>query len=526
MIQRRTLAITAAASIFAGPARAAVEVNGGRLEGAATGGVAAFTGIPYAAPPVGALRYRSPRPPAAWSGVLDATKPGAAPIQTLSGPAAWLYEGADPQSEDCLYLNIWTPSTQGSRPVMVWFHGGAWRTGHGLVAGTHGAALAAKGDVVVVTVNYRLGVLGWLAHPDLADPETGTFANWGHQDQVAALRWVQQNIAAFGGDPARVTIFGQSAGGQSVATIAQNPKNAGLFARAIIESGSLHGAPGFPEPATAARYAEAIASALGTDVRGLAAVPARTLHETEMKTARDPAIVKGIGRPPILPVLDGTVLAAWPRDAALPPVPLLIGTTRTEGTFWYDLIGPDGSAVPGLAAPATDAALETMLRDLIAVYRPEASARPVQAVLGAYRGAGDIKARWIELYTDIVFRLRATEAAQRHAKAGHSAWLYEFQRPLAPPGRGVPHTAEIPFVFGTYWHPFFAGKCGTGAEAAALSDFMLGAWAAFAHDGAPGAGWTAVSPDGTGVNLIGGAEGVHATASALRTEQTAAWAGA
>lgn len=161
---------------------------------------------------------------------------------------------------------------------MVWLHGGAWRAGRGDAAGTVGTQLARAGGVVVVTVNYRLWALGWLAHPTLADGDTGAFANWGLQDQVMALRWVQANIAAFGGDPDNVTLFGQSAGGSSTASIAGDGRNAGLLHKAIIESGSLHGAPGFPEVATAAAYAEALARQLDTDVPGLQRLPATALH--------------------------------------------------------------------------------------------------------------------------------------------------------------------------------------------------------------------------------------------------------
>jgi para-nitrobenzyl esterase len=527
--------MTIAGAALAGGSRAEptpiVEIATGRLQGATDTGITCFIGIPYAAAPIDSRRYRSPRPAEPWTGVRDATRPGAASIQTLLGAAAWLYDGADPQSEDCLYLNVWTPSTAGRRPVMVWFHGGAWRTGHGLVAGTNGTALAGRGDVVVVTVNYRLGVLGWLAHPALQDPATGAFANWGQQDQIAALRWVQQNIAAFGGDPGRVTIFGQSAGGQSVATIVQNPANTGLFHQAIIQSGSLHGAPGFPQIDTAAHYAEAVAKAVGTDVPGLFQVPARQLHETELRVARDPASVRALGRPPILPVLDGQILTAWPRDAGFPAIPLLIGTTRSEATFWYDLINPDGSAVPGLAAPRSDAELETMIRDLVAIYRPEAAALPPATIADAYRQASSDdaspKALWMEAYTDIVFRLRALQAAGRHAHAGHPAFLYEFQHPLAPPGRGVPHTAEIPFIFATYAHPFFSAKTGAGPAEADLSALMLTAWARFAHTGvpaSPGTGpWTPVSLDGQHINLLGGPQGGYRVAEAVRTQQTSIW---
>lgn len=485
--------------------------------------VHAFMGMPYAAPPLGPLRYAPPQPYARWTGLRDAGTPGAASIQTLSGAAAWLYEGADPQSEDCLFLNVWTPSVTGSRPVMVWLHGGAWRTGHGAVAGTNGARLASQGDVVVVTVNYRLGALGWLGHPDLAEAG-GPCANWGLQDQVAALRWVQANIAAFGGDPGRVTLFGQSAGGSSTASIAQDPRHAGLLHRAIIESGSLHGAPAFPELPTAAAYAEALARRLETGVRGLRDVPALALHRAELALARDPGMVRSLGRPPVLPVLDGVSLRVWPRDGALAPVPLLIGTTMTEGTFWYDLVGPDGKVVPGLQPPQTAAELQAMIRDLAALYRPEATALDgigaayAAAALGRGGADGPLPV-WLAAYTDIVFRLRARAAAARQAAAGQPVYLYEFEHPLVAPAHGVPHTAEIPFVFGTFADPFLAGKVGAGAGEGRLSMAMTTAWSRFAWEGTPGPGWAAWPK----VNLLGGAGGVLAARDGVRMEELAFW---
>ena len=494
------------------------------------GGVHAFLGVPYAAPPVGGLRYASPRPAGRWDGVRDATKPGAASIQTLTGAAAWLYEGAEPQSEDCLFLNVWTPSPAGRRPVMVWLHGGAWRTGRGDAAGTDGAALAALGDVIVVTLNYRLGALGWLAHPALRDPDTGAFANWGLQDQVAALRWVQDNIAAFGGDPARVTLFGQSAGGSSTASIAQDPRHAGLLHRAIIESGSLHGAPGLPEVATAAAYAEVLARNLSVTVPGLREVPAPALHRAELALARDPAMARRLGRPPVLPVLDGVVLRVWPRDGTLAPVPLLIGTNRGEAVFWYDLVSPDGTHVPGLTPPADRAQLVSMIRDLVAIYRPEAASVSPESIADAYASAahgrgepGGVLPVWLAAYTDIVFRLRARACAERHAAAGRPVFLYEFAHPLAPPAHGVPHTAEIPFVFGTYANPFFADKVGAGPAEAALSGAVMQAWARFAHEGTPGEGWARAEAEAPAINVVGGPRGVLTVEPRLRAEELAAW---
>ena len=543
MMKRRTMlaaALVAPRLAVAQTAGPVVETAAGAVRGVnaqsagAVPGVQVFKGVPYAAAPVGRLRYASPAPVPRWTGVREAATAGAASIQTLVGAAAWLYDSAEPQSEDCLFLNVWTPSVAGKRPVMVWLHGGAWRTGHGAVAGTDGARLAAVGDVVVVTINYRLGALGWLAHPELADPETGAAANWGLQDQVAALRWVRDNIAAFGGDPANVTLFGQSAGGSSTASIIQDPRTAGLVHRAIIESGSLHGAPGFPEMETAAAYAEALAKRLGVGVRGLREVEATTLHRTELELARDPAMVRRLGRPPVLPVLDGVVLKTWPRDGAMAPVPLLIGTTATEGIFWYDLIAPDGQKVPGLKPPGSMEELAAMTADLAAIYRPEAAER-ARTVVPAYqaaaraRGTADTPlALWVALYTDIVFRLRARAAAQRQASASASAagqpvYLYEFQHGLQAPAHGVPHTSEIPFVFGTYAGPFFADKVGAGPNEVALSEAVLAAWAQFAHAGRLDGGWAPVTQEATPVNVLGGAGGVLEVRPEVRGEEIAAW---
>ena len=486
-----------------------------------------FPGIPYATPPVGALRYASPVPAPRWTERLVADVAPAS-IQTLGGAAAWLYEPGWKQSENCLSLTVWSPDPAGKRPVMVWLHGGAWRTGKGDAAGTQGWSLAQDGNVVVVTVNYRLGALGWLAHPALRDPQTGAFANWGMQDQVAALRWVKANIAAFGGDPDNVTLFGQSAGGSSTASLAQDRRNAGLLHKAIIESGSLHGAPGFPEVDTAAAYAEALAKRLDTDVPGLRRLPALSVHQAELQLARDPASVRSLGRPPVLPVLDGVVLNVWPRDGALPPIPLLIGTTQNEAVFWYDLVGPDGVAIAGLKPPADQVQLDSYIRDLAAIYRPEAAGRSPSVIAATYadavlsRGGPDtVLAPWLAAYTDIVFRLRAREAAKRHAAAGHATYLYEFQRPLAAPAHGVPHTSEIPLVFGTYADPFFAGK--SGCDAGALSASMLQAWTDFARNGSPGPNWQSTTAERPVVNVLGGPDGLLTPQVNVRREELEAW---
>ena len=504
-----------------------VEPACGPLRGHAGHGVNYFPGIPYAAPPVGRLRYASPVAAARWTEPRETAK-AAASIQTLSGAAAWLYEGGWALSEDCLSVSVWSPDVRGKRPVMVWLHGGAWRAGRGDAVGTEGFRLARDGGVVVVTVNYRLGALGWLAHPALRDPDTGAFANWGMQDQVAALRWVKVNIAAFGGDPDSVTLFGQSAGGSSTASIAQDGRNAGLLHKAIIESGSLHGAPGFPSVETAAAYAEALAKRLDVTVPGLRDLPALAVHQAELQLARDPAMVRSLGRPPVLPVLDGTVLRSWPRDGAIAPVPLLIGTTEDEAAFWYDLVGPDGAPIPGLPPPTDREQLVRYVRDLAAIYRPEAAAIPPEHIVAAYtdaarsRGEPDgVLPLWLRAYTDIVFRLRARAAAIRHVEAGHPTFVYEFQRPLAAPARDVPHTSEIPYVFGTTDTPFFADK--TGCDAGPLSAAMLAAWSNFAKTGSPGEDWGPSALGRVTINVLGGPAGMVVPRNDVRTAELGAW---
>jgi len=274
------LAITLGAAAPAGNPR--VTIDTGTLEGVVdTSGVLAFQGIPYALPPVGALRWRAPRPAASWSGVRPANRLGHNCMQTQ------IYGDIDPfaagVSEDCLYLNVWTPSVQGaSRPVMVWIHGGGYRAGFGGEERHYGAPLAQKG-VVVVTLNYRLGPLGFFAHPALAgESPRHASGNYGLLDQIAALQWVKRNIARFGGDPARVTIFGESAGGTSVGALVASPLAKGLFRGAILESGTGIGRSVQSRDSAEARgvrFAERLGvSGTGADAAGrLRAVSADTL---------------------------------------------------------------------------------------------------------------------------------------------------------------------------------------------------------------------------------------------------------
>ncbi len=455
-------------------------VSGLRLEA----GVQRFLGIPYAAPPVGPLRLRGPRPAVPWSGLRDGSVPAPASLQTLGGNQVWMNEPIARQAEDCLTLNVWTPDLNGSAPVLFWLHGGQTRNGHGAAPGIDGAALARRG-LVVVTINYRLGGLGGLAHPDLLDDETGTCANWGLQDKLAALAWVQRCIAGFGGDPARVTLAGQSSGGANAVMMAQHGLGQGQYARVIAQSPPLFRPPMFVDLDAAAEYTEAFASSLGTDVSGLRQLDGVALQKAEHAFAYSPALVARMGRPRTAPVRDGRLLRQWAYDAPAPAVPLLAGWTRSESDFWFGLRDGQGCVISPQQAPQNDAELHKRTAGLIGLHYAFDGAPAAAAVVAAYQASGGPAQIWRDLYTDLVFRAPMLHLLGRSANAGTPAWAYEFAHPIASAGGGTPHATDVPFVFGTHRHPHFDGKIGNEASAAATSAAMMAAWVAFVRDGAP-----------------------------------------
>jgi para-nitrobenzyl esterase len=331
--------IAAVISIAARPsAPPRATIDAGTLEGSvdSASGVIVFRGIPYAAPPVGALRWQPPRPVAHWAGVRPAKQLG---HNCMQGQP---YSDIDPYtagvSEDCLYLNVWTTSLGGSapaRPVMVWIHGGGFFAGFGGEERHNGARLAQKG-AVVVTLNYRLGPFGFLAHPAFAaESPRHAAGDYGLLDQIAALQWVKRNIARFGGDPSRVTIFGESAGGMSVGSLIASPLAKGLFAHAILESGTGVGvgiAPRDSALATGITFAES----LGVHGRGAAA--AKELRAVSADTILAVAQRSGRRGPLFWPIVDGWVLP-HPVDSALlrgsaNRVPVIVGSNRDEGDEW------------------------------------------------------------------------------------------------------------------------------------------------------------------------------------------------
>ncbi len=469
-----------------------VTVDQGRVRGVEHDGLWRFAGIPYGRAPVGDLRWRLPVPVDAWEGVRDASSFGPIGPQNPPFGAATSPGSIDPvetQSEDCLSLNVWTPelpgaTTSGSRygrPVMVFIHGGAFTSGSGSMELYHGTHLVRNGDVVVVTINYRLGALGFLGHRALSD-EGGPIGNWGIGDQIAALRWVRDNIGAFGGDPDRVTVFGESAGGFSVATLLGTPAAAGLFRRAVVQSGGVH----VHTVENAERSAERLVAVLGLahcDREALQGVPAADLvAATEELRLRHPE--PGMIPLPFLPVVDGALLPLHPLSAiengSADGVDLLVGTNRDELTV-FSLTDPALATLDetGLTRWVARAAPEMYADEVIGVYRQARSAwaEPI--------GAKDI---WVAVGTDLVFRWPSLQLAAAHAARGWRAFVYlfEWESPAFGGILGACHALELPFVFGAVHEPHVQVFTGAGPEVEALSAQMQRAWLAFATGGSPG----------------------------------------
>ena len=315
-----------------------LELSAGRIAGSAEGDVQIFRGIPYAGSPTGAHRFGLPPAVVPWTGIREATSYGPTAVQPPPPPAR-LDEGAEiPQSEDCLVLNVWTAGLTGARPVLFWIHGGGFSTGSGSAPWYDGSALAARGDVVVVTVNHRLGLLGFLDLAELVGYAGADSANAGMLDLVAALRWVREHIASFGGDPGRVTIFGESGGGGKVATLLAMPDAAGLFHRAAIQSGIFRGGPGqlLQDKERARAIARRVVAELGSLDELLRAPAARLLElQRTVEAERTPGTASVMA---FCPTVDGRVVTDHPQAAvsagASAQVPLIIGTNRDEVTLF------------------------------------------------------------------------------------------------------------------------------------------------------------------------------------------------
>jgi para-nitrobenzyl esterase len=468
-----------------------VQTSNGPVRGSTSGPIQVFKGIRYGAPPTGPLRFMPPQKPAPWTAVADATAFGAPAVQMPLGTAAQEPKTELAKSlqvvyptlaewksgkEDCLFLNVWTPSTSGGkRPVMVWLHGGGFAYGSGAWPAYDGTNLAKRGDVVVVTLNHRLNAFGYLELADLAGPAFAKSGSAGMLDIVLALEWVRDNAAGFGGDPGNVTIFGESGGGAKVCNLLAMPSAQGLFHKAIVESGpALKALP--RELATAdAKEILAELKIAPTDMKALQSVPADAIMKAAyaVSARRGPgAEIRFLG-----PVLDGHVLPSDPFDPAAPAisanVPILIGTNKDEMTLflagepWFGKLTDDQLAAQArmMAGPKSDALLAA-LRKTYPGYSP--SYLNAQVLTSTFMLGDSI-------------RLAERKAAQ------NAAPVYMYQLTWETPvGAGVfksPHTLEIPFVFDTVEST--RPLVGPGPEPQKLADQMSSAWIAFARTGNP-----------------------------------------
>ena len=482
----RTIQLVSLLAAFGAATFAALEtvhIEGGEVSGVVDRGIRVFKGIPYAAPPVGPLRWKPPQRVVAWTGVRDAAEFGAECPQTPYPGSSIYVRPAQPQSEDCLFVNVWTPAKSGAKhPVLVWIHGGALTRGSSISDTRDGVPLAKKG-VVLVSLNYRLGPLGYLAHPELsAESPRHSSGNYGVLDQIAALEWVQRNIAAFGGDPAKVTIAGESAGAWSVNTLVASPLAKGLFIQAIGESGGRFDRTPYLSEDRAGESAESVGMAFAKAVgaESLAALRALPIEKlVTVQSFRTQENVDGW----VLPNEIRTIFANKHHNR----VSVIVGSNANEMT----------SLTGAAAAPKTidDLKRRTTLQygDLAAefdtAYGVKSEADVVRATLASAR--------------DTIFSLHMRTWARETVASGSKAYLYYFTHaPPHPRARELQafHAAEIPYVFNVVpsTDPREAGFAYTAADRQ-LADSMSRYWVNFVSTGDPnGRGlprWPAYRPD-------------------------------
>lgn len=459
-----------------------VEITSGKIRGSVSGGVHAFKGIPYASSTAGKNRFLSPQPLAPWAGTRDALAyQGRAPqspaqvqrrgeMDGILGPLDTTVE-----TEDCLTLNIWTPDLAGKQPVMVWLHGGAFAYGSGNRAVTDGANLARRGDVVVVSVNHRLNICGYLHLDDIGGERFAGSGNAGSLDMLRALEWVRDNIAAFGGDPGRVTIFGESGGGGKVSALLVMPAAKGLFHRAVIQSGA---AVRFTTRERANALSDAVVKQFG-GIDALQEVPLSALLGAIIPASKaaGPRAFPLLDRYDFGPVVDGKVVTQHPAEPTTSPLgddtPLMIGGTAREAALFLD-----DDAVWHRTLT------EAQLRERVAAV----AGTDTDAALAVYRdglpGASPAE-RLIAALTNSNFSVRTWLYAERRASRGGAPvyhYSLDWPSPFAGGRMGAHHAMDLPFVFDTTDVPL----CTKGADGAPeLAAAVSATWAAFARTGKP-----------------------------------------
>jgi para-nitrobenzyl esterase len=440
-----------------------IRVKGGLLTGLKEDHIFKFYGIPYATPPTGELRWREPQPLSPWSESREANVFG--PISYQIGISPGIERGSK-ESEDCLYLNIWTPSViQGDGlPVMVWIHGGGFMNGSGSLSWYDGTKLAQEG-IVLVTINYRLGPLGNLVHPGLeAESKSGRSGNYGVLDQIAALEWLQENVSGFGGNPQNVTIFGQSVGAMSVGLLCTSPRAEGLFHKAICQSGGMLMVPREIPYDEALQQGLEMQKALGmSSIKEMREIPPEKLISlTRVLMAKD-EMPKKLR---FAPVIDDIVIRDQEktlRDRAR--VPLMIGSNKDEATFFKPKMQPINI---------------DYYKMVVKNYFGDKSS----SILDAFHAGSDEEAEkhFLHLHTYNLFTVPAHDIARKLSALGGTVYIYRFNR-LAiqnqASGIGVSHGEEIPYVFG-HTH-----REGYTSEDHKISEAIMKYWTQFAKMGNP-----------------------------------------
>ncbi|MGH9067572.1 MAG: carboxylesterase/lipase family protein [Acidimicrobiales bacterium] len=463
------------------PGHPVADTTSGRVKGERLDGVTRFTGIPYARPPTAGLRFQPPAEVEPWAGEREAVGFGPVARQNLSPLEARFGAGQAVQSEDCLTVNVWTPGLDGAaRPVMVWIHGGAFVTGSSSIPWYDGTSFAVSGDVVLVSLNYRLGAFGFLDLGEVAGEAFPGSGLAGLLDQLAALRWVRDNVSAFGGDPSNVTVFGESAGAMSIGALLGMPGSAGLFRRAILQSGACSHTRSRED---SARLTADFLSALGLEPRSPGAMKSLLEARPEALLGAQAKVAEahrdGLA---FLPVVDGIHLPRPPLEAVsagrVADVDLLVGTNRDEMRLF--VLGDERLA--GL----DEAHLVARAKR---VFGPEAARRAVAGYRTGRPGArpSDI---WTAMATDRVFRIPAIRLAEAQSQVqgrGRATYCYLFTWATSVFGGtlGSCHALEIPFVFDTLDRPGADMFTGRGPEQTEIARRMQAAWVAFARRADP-----------------------------------------